>query len=272
MQSKLRVLIILVLGGMFSLQSFALIQYVEEGSYLSSLMDKLSDSSLPPSEQAKRIVGFLRDKPVITNDSYFILPIFSVFRATPRQVAEQGGDCSDRSRLTIRLLQRRGIKSSKWALYSADMRPQHAVVEVKTEQGLMVIDPLFGLWFPRVAGGFYAIKDLKENPSILKERIKTLIAQGERPGQGRLEYYPLDLYIYDYARTVNWDKSPLMKVGYSSMKLLLGQQVDDMPRPMFVESPELMVVIVLTGFEVVILLVWFVCRRVVQQERLNHAA
>ena len=70
----------------------------------------------------------------------------------------------------IALLHLPAIESPKWGLYSKDLRPQHAVTEVHVENGEMVVDPLFGLWFSRPDGdGYYGVKDLKDHPEILKD-------------------------------------------------------------------------------------------------------
>jgi len=242
-------------------QSLAIAVYFDDRRSLINLLDRITSPALPPSEQVKMIIRFLRDKPAALNDSYFLLPIFRFMRPTARQVAEQGGDCADRSRLLIRLLQLRNIKASKWALYSRDLRPQHAAVEVEVETGKMAVDPLFGLWFPHPYGGYYGINELKDEPSILQERIRYLRSRGEQPGVARLEEYPLDEYIYENARTINWDKSIQMQLLYLMLHWMVGQRINEIPRPAFVEEPAWMVVIGLIPLEAVILIAWLLAVR-----------
>ena len=244
-----------------SIQVVSIDDYLDDKRYLQDLVNRIADPSLPPSDQVKEIIAFFRDKPASTNESYYLLPMFRFLRPTARQVAEGGGDCADRSRLLVVLLRLRGIQASKWALYDEKKRPQHAVVQVRAERGDIVVDPLFGLCFPRPDGWFFGIKDLKDDPEILRERIRFLTRRGERPGSLSLEHYPLNKYIYTNARTINWDKSFGMKMLYRVMYLVAGNKVDDIPRPAFAEEPAFMVIFGLIFGEAAILLAWRLTRK-----------
>ena len=228
---------------LFGLQCFSIVHYLNEEKYLSNLMDTIAPRSLPPSVQAMKVVESLKGLPVMPQDTpYFLLPIFSFLRPMPRQVMEQGGDCGDRSRLVIRLLRLHGIEASKWALYTKKMKSVHAVVELQTENGKMVVDPLYGLWFPRSSGGYYSIRELRQSPEILRDRIQSLVEQGKRPGTSDLRKYPLDDYSYAYAKTINWEKWAVTWPLYKILRVIMGTSLDDLQRPTFVEAPQLMVV------------------------------
>jgi len=255
------------LAALLALQFLALALYWRDQRYLARLMDGIASPSLPPSEQAKQVVAFLSSKSPDSNESYFLLPIFHFLRATPRQIAEQGGDCADRSRLLIALLELRGISASKWALYSPDLRPQHAVAELQAEHGKMVVDSLFGLWFPRPQVGYYGIQELRQDPRILEQRVQELRAQKSRPGALELEGYPLDRFIYTYARTINWDKSVAARLLHRGLHGILGERVNHIRRPTWVEQPALMVVIGLTGIEGVYLCAVLLVARSRRRER-----
>jgi hypothetical protein len=248
---------VFLLGSLITVQLAGISLYFSDRQYLTTLFDRIASAKLPSSEQAKNIVRFLRDKPISTNEAYFILPIFSMLRPTARQVASWGGDCADRSRLLVRLFQLRGIRASKWVLYSGTSRPEHAVVEIEAEHGKMVVDPLFGLWFPRRPGEYYGIKDLRKNPNILRDRVQYLLLSGEQPGAARLERYPLDRYVYDNVRTINWDKSVVLRRLYEVLRSVVGRRVDEIRRPEFVEDPASMVVLGLIPLEAVIVVTWF---------------
>ena len=247
---KIRNLIAVVIACLFALQCISVIDYLREEDYLLGLMDRIAPRSLPPSEQAIKVVESLKNLPVqefsaTRQDSpYFLLPIFSFLRPMPRQVMEQGGDCADRSRLVIRMLRLHGIEASKWALYTKEMKSVHAVVELEGETGKMVADPDFGLWFPRSNGGYYGIRDLRQSPTILRDRIQSLVEQGKRPGASDLRKYPLNDYIYEYAKTINWEKWAVTWPLYKILRVTMGTSVDDLQRPAFVEAPQLMVVII----------------------------
>lgn len=249
---------LILLAFLVSVQLLAIALYWKDQRYLEDLLTRISTRASPPSEQVKQVLSFLRSKPSGTNSSSFLLPILAPLRPTARQVAEQGGDCADRSRLLVVLLDLRHISASKWALYSQDGVPRHAVVEVETEQGKMVADPLFGLWYPRPNGGYYGIEDLRENPLLFQDHILELRRRHENPGTERLDWYPLNLYTYAYARTINWDKSASMRLIYLVLHALVGQRVDLIHRPEWAEQPALMLVFGLSVAQGGLLFVWIV--------------
>lgn len=253
---KLNKLVAAFLLVLLASQGVALALYWRDQRFLASLMAHIANPSAPPTTQALQALAYLHDKPTATNDSYFLLPFFRPLRATPREVAELGGDCADRSRLMIVLLHSRGIPASKWALYSPDMQPRHAVVEADTEQGKMVLDPLFGLTYPREKGGYYGIEDLRQDPSLFQDHIAELRARHERPGAEKLDWYPLNLYVYTYARTINWDKSGAMRLAYRTLRTVIGDRVNQIQRPIWAEQPALMFIIGIAGLEGGVLLLW----------------
>ena len=246
---RIRNLIAVVIACLFALQCISIVHYLNEEKYLSSLMDRIAPRSLPPSEQAMKVVESLKALPAIGNDSYFLLPIFSVLRSMPRQVLEQGGDCGDRSRLVIRMLRLHGIDASKWALYTREMKSVHAVVELEAENGKMVADPLYGIWFPRPEGGYYDIMELRQSPSILQDRVQTLLREGVRPGSSNLKSYPIEEYTYRYAKSINWEKWVVTWPLYKALSFIMGPGVDDLHRPAFVEAPQVMVVLIAAGLQ-----------------------
>src|SRR6267378_1647486 len=250
-------ILILLLG----LQSLSLAYYLREQRALAAYVGKVADPGLPRSEQVKAIVLSLKDKSGDGNEGYFLLPVFRFLRPTPWQVIENGGDCGDRSRLVIELLRLRGIHASKWALYNAQGESKHAVVQADVESGDMVVDPLFGIWFPKSQGGYYGIRELRQDPGILIRRLEELRAKGLRPGAARLEFYEINDYIYGNARTINWNKSFIMKSVYWALHGLLGVRADQIGRPAFVEEPPLMVIYGVAVLELVLILVWFIMTR-----------
>jgi hypothetical protein len=247
-----------VLIALVATQLLVVISYQRDQRYLSHLADLIANPNLPPSEQALSISRFLRDKSSETNSHYFAFSFLRFLRATPRQVAEFGGDCADRARLMVVLLDLRNTRSSKWALYSSDGLPRHAVVELSAESGKMVMDGLFGLCFPRPGGGYFGIADLRGNPEILRSRIRSAEAEGQRPGTDKLEGYPQELYVYNYARTINWDKSAVTRAMYSGLHVVMGAKVDTLYRPVVAEQPALMLIWGLVGLEGGVLFFWFV--------------
>jgi hypothetical protein len=254
-----------VLAPLAGLQVVAMASYLGEQRTLESYLNRVTQASQAPSEQAKEIVLSLKDKPDEGNDSYFLLPIFRPLRPTAAQVIENGGDCADRSRLVITLLNLRGIHATKWALYNANGESKHAVVEADVESGKMVLDPLFGIWFPKQDGGYFGIRELRQDPNILLERLKELRAEKVSPGADRLELYPTNDYIYANARTINWTKTATMRDTFSILHRMLGDRAYALPRPGFVEEPALMVIYGLGVLEVFLILLWLVMRRLAKK-------
>ena len=259
---RIRNLIAVVIACLFVLQCISIVDYLREERYLSDLMDRIAPRSLPPSEQAIKVVESLKALPAKGNDSYFLLPTFSVLRSMPRQVMEQGGDCADRSRLVIRMLRLHGIEASKWALYTKEMKSVHAVVELEAEGGKMVADPLYGLWFPRPDGGYYDIKELRQSPSILQGRVQTLVREGMRPGSSDLKSYPIDEYTYQYAKSINWEKWVVTWSLYKALSIIMGPSADDLQRPAFVEAPQIMVIMMVAALQAGLIIIYFALVRV----------
>ena len=244
-----------VLVVLVAMQALAFVDYVRDQERLAALISQIASPLLPPSQQAIAISDYLSTKPHSSSNSYFLLPVFRFLRPTPLQVAEDGGDCADRSRLMIVLLELRHIHATKWAIYTPAMEPRHAVVELDSEQGKMVIDPLFGVWYPRPNGGFFDIESMRSDPTILRNRILELRAENVHQGQDRPEWYPLDQYIYTYARTINWNKSVYMRVAYDISHAVIGDRVNDIARPEWAEQPALMLIVLLVPFEIIVLCV-----------------
>lgn len=234
--------------------------YFREQAELGNYLDRVANPSSPPSELTKDVVLSLKGKPD-ENDSYFLLPLFRPLRPAPWQVIEKGGDCADRSRAVIALLRLRGIHASKWALYDAHGESVHAVLEADVESGKMVVDPLFGLWFPRPQGGYYDIGALRQNSKIIAQRIAELRAQGVQPGTDRLDFYPLNRYVYTHARTINWDKNVILRFLYALLHRILGERADSLARPAFAEEPPLMVIYGSATLEVAVLFAWLLVER-----------
>jgi hypothetical protein len=222
-------------------QSYVLVVFLRDQRFLRQFMDRIVSPALPPSEQVKCIVSSFRGKPIDPNDQFFLASAFRFLRPTPRQVAELGGCCSDRCRLIVVLLRLRGIRASKWAIYSPDLVPCHAVVELDAEGGKMAVDPSYGLWFPRPDGGYYGVEQLRNHPEILPQRIQELRAKGNPIGLANLASYPLDQYTFTYARTMNWDKIWVSRLLYRLLYRVMGVRVNRAFRPAWVEQPALVV-------------------------------
>ncbi len=251
-----RLIGIILFCSLFAVQMWVLIIFLEDRSYLVDLNDRLLESNLLPSEKVIRLQRFINKKTRVGNDNYFLHPELRFLRPTARQVAQSGGDCADRSRLLIRLLQLQGIRAKKWALYDKNLNPVHAVVEVEIENGTMVVDPLYGLFFPRPSeGSYYGVMDLKNDPHILPRRVQSLRALKESPPI--IQKYPLEKYNYKNVRSINWNKLKITEWTYQILSILIGDRVNEISRPSIVESPALMVLWGIGGIQCGFLIVGF---------------
>lgn len=233
-----------------------IVKYRDDNKYLLNLSGQIVSSQDIPSEKTIKFMKYIREEvPDKRNTSFFLLPVLRFLRPTARQAAENGGDCADSSRLLIRLLRLNNIQASKVALYDKQQAPQHAVVQVNIENNQkMVVDPYFGIYFPKKnAGKYYSLDDIKNTESILHDRVTALVDQGEQH-RPLLSRYPFAQYTYAQPRTINWDKSFLLKIIYQITKFFIGERVDEIKRPYFVESPALMLLYAVLSLQVIIVI------------------
>jgi hypothetical protein len=213
-----------------------LAKYLADDAVLRQVVEL--DPDLPPSRKVLTLLDYI-DKHVArvetTDESFF--PGLSFLRPTALQVLEKGGDCADRSRLLIELLKREGVHASKVALHDRQGAAQHAVVQARIEDDdrSMVVDALFGVYFPNERGGYYSVWDIHEDESILAERLREL-----GPTQPFTRDYPLERYTYEAPRTINWNKSWATQQLYRVLSRIMGPRVDDLPRPSIVGDPVLL--------------------------------
>ncbi|MGH1362046.1 MAG: hypothetical protein ACRBF0_00725 [Calditrichia bacterium] len=198
-----------------------------------------------PSEKAIKLLTYIRQnlRTKRCPDS-FLLPIFRFLRPTPRQIAVSQGDCADKSRLLITLLRLHDVPASKVALHDAEGVSRHAVVEAEIENnGRMVMDAVYGLYFP-ADSGFYHSRDLQKDESLLRDRVAHLVDLGEDVLRPPLERYPYHKYTYMNPRSINWEKSIVTRIAYSVLHVFIGDKTDTIERPFFVERPAIMLLIV----------------------------
>jgi hypothetical protein len=233
-------------------------KYLADDAVLDRVVD--IDPNLPPSRKVLTLLDYIErniPKTVTTDESF--LPGLSFLRPTARQVLEKGGDCADRSRLLVELLKREGVRASKVALYDRDGVPQHAVVEADIEDadGEMVVDALYGIHFPDSRGGYYSVSDIRDDESILVERLRAVAST-----QPYTRDYPVDQYTYASPRTINWDKSWAMQQLYRGLFLVMGPRVDRLERPAIVGDPVLMTLVAAVGLQLGAYLAFRLIRRV----------
>ncbi len=185
------------------------------------------------------------------------------------QVAKTGGDCADKSRLLFALLRAIDIPATMAMCFDADTnKPAHTIIEARpSPNDKMVLDPAFGLYFPRLEGqGYYSLLDLRANPAIVPNRLRTL-RQEDQSLAGTSDYYLASSSAYNTASTFNWNRNWVTKFVQSLLRPMLGESLYAMSRPAVMEEPKLALasLALLPGFMVTI-------ATIVQRKRRKHAA
>ncbi|CAA9892059.1 conserved hypothetical protein [Candidatus Methylobacter favarea] len=166
------------------------------------------------------------------NTEFFLIPYLG---PTPVQVLEKGGDCADKSRLLMALLEAAGIDSSLVMLYSVDGKPTHTIVEVRDDQLKAVADPVYDIVFPKPNNGFYGLQELRINPAILPHRLDDLVQL--RGDTNKIAFYKREIENYQFATTLNWNKNALLRFIASSLEQM-GIEANTVRRPHFLDDPK----------------------------------
>lgn len=180
------------------------------------------------------------------NEQYFVL---RRLRATPLQVVAAGGDCADKSRLLSAMLREVGIPATMLVCYHRASRvPTHTVVEARIgADQYMVVDPAYGLAFPKGdSGEYYGLLELRANPAIVDDRIQSLAATEPRTSPIHA-YNPISA-AYDHATTINWNKNAFTRIAGGLAMLWIGDAIHRLPRPILLEEPKLHIGAMLAAF------------------------
>jgi hypothetical protein len=173
------------------------------------------------------------------NKNYFLVASLG---PTPVQVLEEGGDCSDKSRLLAAMLRQLGIKASLAMLYPCPgCVPVHTVVLAETESGTMVADPVYDLTFPKNTVGFHDVREMTRDPYVLTGRLAVLRA--ERGRGDKIVLYDEATHHYNLITTVNWRKYRWLKAASSGFRLF-GLEPSLVHRPAILEDPKLLLFVV----------------------------
>ena len=182
-----------------------------------------------------------QNKSFAKNDRYFFVPALG---PTPIQVIEQGGDCSDKSRLVAAMLNSLGIDAGLVMISPCpDCGFIHTVVEAKYENGRMVVDPTWDVDYPTGDGGFFGVRELAGTDRG-RERIIEL--QRQRPINARVATMPPNEATFDYAVSMNWDRDIVTR-SVATVLGLTGYSAETFFRPRWLEDPKLLLVCLLIG-------------------------
>ncbi len=182
-----------------------------------------------------------QNKSFAKNDRYFIV---SALGPTPIQVMEQGGDCSDKSRLVAAMLNSLGIDAGLVMISPCpDCGFIHTVVEAKYENGRMVIDPTWDVDYPTGDGRFFGARELAGTD---RGRERILELQRQRLINDRIATMPPAEATFDYAVAMNWDRDIVTR-SLAAILRLSGYSTEALFRPRLLEDPKLLLVYLLIG-------------------------
>ena len=182
-----------------------------------------------------------RNKGFAKNDRYFIMPVLG---PTPIQVMEQGGDCSDKSRLVTAMLKSIGINAGLVMISPClDCGFIHTVVEAEYESGRMVVDPTWDIDYPTGDGRFFGVRELAGTDRG-RERIIEL--QRQRLITDTIAGMPPTEATFDYAVAMNWDRDIVTR-SVAAMLKWSGYNIETLFRPRLLEDPKLLLVSLLIG-------------------------
>ncbi|MHC4959957.1 MAG: hypothetical protein ACYTGN_16460 [Planctomycetota bacterium] len=252
-------------GGVAICVLLAVVSFVRWRVDLGAIRERVGDAiaaDATASEKMRQAMAYFdTDVGHDWTEDYYLLPVFGFMKPTARQVMEgPGGDCAYRARAYIVVLSQYGVEASKRAVYNADGRPVHAVVEVQTERGPYIADLLYDLIHEQDNGDPVPLETLKREAG-LRDSLERATKRGH-PSAAR---YPLPQYAFAEVRAINWEQSAPMKAMFAMLSVVMGEEtVRNLPRPYLAEEPALMTIVVCVGGAggcLVVLGVWALWRR-----------
>lgn len=226
--------------------------HYRETRQVAELANKLTVGQALPSEKTRSLTRhLLQEVPNGRPDHYFLSPVFRPLKPTALQVLQHGGDCAYKARALIVMLHELQIPASKLALHDDRGHPVHAVVQVETERGPMIVDALYGIVYDDQEGAPIPLADLEKNESVLRDALEIEISQGN----DRAARYPVEKYGYQDVKTINWQKSAPWKIAHRLLSMVYASEtIDNFPRPYLAEVPAFMVLVASFGAKAALLM------------------
>jgi hypothetical protein len=169
--------------------------------------------------------------PALRKDASFCPPLFAPLGATPSAVLRFGDCCSGRARLLILALHELGIRAYQITLYHRAGHAQHCLVEACLDNGRMIVDPFYGVYYEGPNGDPVSLRELRRG--ILPTYVPLL--------DDRVCGYPAnDYYDFDFrlSKTANWTKSRLRNFAYTLLHKLTDGGIDHLEVPAVLEWPQ----------------------------------
>jgi hypothetical protein len=181
----------------------------------------------------------------INDDPVFCAPLFGPLGATPSSVIRLGGCCSGRARLLILALAEFGIRAYQITLYHRTGNAQHCLVEACLDEGRLIVDPSYGIYYATANGDLITLRDLQAGSLPVYVPLISDRACG----------YPANSY-YDFdfraSKMANWTKSLARRIAYSALHRLTNGAVDRLEVPAVLEWPQHLFIAVAAAYAAVV--------------------
>lgn len=215
---------------------------------LATIARTVAPAGLSDGAKAERLNAWIyANKGFEKNRRHFI---WAKLDATPIDILEHGGDCEDKSKLLVAMLETVGIDGSMAMQYPCrGCDPVHTVVLADIGDRWAAYDPVYNISFPDPRGGYYDVREVRARPAIIHDRLDALIAK--RGAGDKIAKYNADNHVYTHITTVNWDKNGLTRAVAAGLPVF-GLEPALTPRPFFLDNPKQFFAI--AGFSVALLL------------------
>jgi len=191
-------------------------------------------------ELALALAGRIANRSHRSGDPPYIAAFLAPLGATAGDIIRHGGCCSGTSRLYMLALGALGIRANQITVYHRSGRAQHCLVEIHLPQGVLIADPVYGVFYTDANGRTLGLEDLQAGAPVEC-----------RPAPGAMKPgYPANSY-YDFnfamTKTANWTKSWQRRLAYSLLQRITNGGIDRFRVPQLFEWPQAMLALVLAS-------------------------
>lgn len=166
-----------------------------------------------------------------------LAPIFGPLGASVGAILREGACCSGLSRLTILSLNEIGIPARQVTFYHRNGEAQHCLVEARTPDGPLLVDPSYGIALLGASGEPIGVDSLRRGVAP----VPSPLLDDRRCGYPENSYYDFD---YRLTRTANWTNTVVRRLVYRVACAVDRRAIDDLSVPPALEWPQTLFVLV----------------------------
>lgn len=222
----------MIVSAIFSLVMF--VSWHRDRERLAAIAQAVAPAGLSPGEKAERLNAWIyANQGFAKNPRYFL---WDKLEATPIDVLAHGGDCEDKSKLLVAMLDTVGVEGTMAMQYPCrTCSPVHTVVLADIGDRLAAYDPVYNISFPDGRGGYHDVRSLRAQPQLMNRRLDELVRL--RGQTDKIAHYNPANHSYAHITTVNWDKNGLTRAVAAGLTAL-GQEPALTTRPFFLDNPK----------------------------------